>query len=130
MDKVFIEALRIDTVIGVLDWERRIRQTVVLDIEMDFAIAQAATTDAIADALDYGTVAARITTYVQAATYELIESLAEHCAEIILTEFPVSAVVIRLNKPGAVANAATVGVRIERRATTLATPAILRSLPD
>lgn len=115
LDVVYIEGLRIDTVIGVLDWERTIRQTLVLDVQMAFDIRRAAETDAIADALNYGTVAARLTEYVRAASFELIESVAQRCAELILTEFPVSGVALRVGKPGAVPNAATVGVRIERR---------------
>ncbi|MBX3691824.1 dihydroneopterin aldolase [Dokdonella sp.] len=114
MDTVFIEDLRIDTVIGIYDWERRIRQTVALDIEMRFDNTKPAATDRIEDTLDYKAVAKRLIAFVEAAEFQLVEALAERCAAIILDEFAVDHVSLRLAKPGAVRGSRAVGVRIER----------------
>jgi len=114
MDIVFIRELRIDTVIGIYDWERKIRQTVVLDLEMSSDIAKGAATDKIEDALDYKSVAKRLIQFVNEAKYELVETLAEHCAEIIRKEFSVQWVKLTLNKKGALSGATDVGVIIER----------------
>lgn len=114
MDVVFIEDLRIETVIGIYDWEREIRQTVALDVEMAFDNRRPAATDAIADTLDYKAVAKRLIEVVGESRFELVESLAEHCARIVLEEFEVSWVRLKLSKPGAVTGSAAVGVRIER----------------
>lgn len=114
MDKVFIEGLEADTVIGIHDWERRIRQTLRLDIEMGFDNRVPAATDAVADTLDYDTISQRITAYVQAARFELVETLAERCVALVMEEFGVSWMRLKLSKPGAVRNAVAVGVIIER----------------
>lgn len=114
MDIVFIEDLRIDTVIGIYDWERRIRQTVALDIEMRFDNTRPAASDRIEDTLDYKAVSKRLIAYVEAAECQLVETLAERCAAIILDEFGVSHVRLRLAKPGAVRGSKSVGVQIER----------------
>lgn len=114
MDIVFIEDLRIDTVIGIYDWERRIRQTVALDIEMRFDNTRPAATDRIEDTLDYKAVSKRLIAFVEAAEFQLVETLAERCAAIILDEFAVLHVRLRLAKPGAVRGSRSVGVQIER----------------
>jgi dihydroneopterin aldolase len=114
MDIVFISDLDIDTVIGIFDWEREIRQTVRLNIEMNADIARAAKTDHIDDTLDYKAVAKRMIGFVQASEFGLVETLAERCAEIILEEFPVQWLRLRLDKPGAVRGSRSVGVIIER----------------
>jgi 7,8-dihydroneopterin aldolase/epimerase/oxygenase len=114
MDKVFIEALEIETLIGIYDWERRIRQTLQFDIEMAFDNRKPAATDNIADTLDYKAVSRRLVEYVSASSFGLVETLAERCAEIILDEFAVSQVRLKLSKPGAVRGARAVGVMIER----------------
>jgi dihydroneopterin aldolase len=118
MDKVFIEDLRIQTVIGIFDWEREITQTVSLDLEMGFDIRQAAKSDAIADTLDYKAVSKRLIGFVENSEFQLVEALAEHCARIVLSEFPVSWLRLRLSKPGAVRGSSAVGVIIERQADT------------
>lgn len=115
-DIVFIEDLRIQTVIGVYDWEREITQTVSLDLQMAFDIRRAASSDAIADTLDYKAVAKRLIQFVEASEFQLVEALAEHCAHIVLEEFPVSWVQLKLSKPGAVRGSSAVGVVIERSA--------------
>ncbi len=114
MDIVFLTDLRIDTVIGIYDWERRIRQTVVFDLEMGADIAAAAASDQIDDALDYKAVAKRVIAFVEASEFQLVETLAERVAGIIRDEFSVPWLRLTLNKAGAVSKAAGVGVIIER----------------
>ena len=113
-DKVFIEGLEIEALIGIYDWERRIRQTLVFDIEMAFDNRVPAASDAIGDTLDYKAVSKRIIEYVGASSFGLVETLAERCAAIILEEFGVRHVRLKLSKPGAVRGARAVGVLIER----------------
>lgn len=115
MDKVFIEALEIECVIGIYDWERKIRQPVVLDIEMAFDNSKPAASDDIADTLDYKAVSKRLIQFVSESNFGLVESLAERCAAIILEEFGVEHVRLKLAKPGAVRGSRAVGVIIERQ---------------
>lgn len=115
-DIVFIEDLRVQTVIGVFDWEREIRQTVSIDIEMAFDIRKAAASDDIADTLDYKAVSKRLIRFVEESEFQLVEALAERCAAIVLDEFPVRWLRMKLSKPGAVRGSSAVGVIIERRA--------------
>ena len=114
MDIVFIRDLRIETVIGVYDWERKIRQTISLDLEMATDIRPAARSDHIDDALDYKSVAKRMIQFVGDSEFQLVETLAQRCAEIIVNEFNVPWVRLRLRKPGAVTGSQDVGVLIER----------------
>jgi dihydroneopterin aldolase len=114
MDIVFLRQLRIDTVIGIYEWERRTRQTLVLDLEMSADIARAAATDQISDTLDYKAVAKRLIQFVGESRFQLVETLAERCAAIIREEFGVRWVRLTLNKAGAVRGASDVGVIIER----------------
>lgn len=113
-DIVFINDLRIETVIGIYDWERKIRQTVSLDLEMAADIARAAATDAIEDTLNYKAVAKRLIAFIGDSDFQLVETLAERCASIVLDEFDVSWLRLTLRKPGAVSGSRDVGVRIER----------------
>ncbi len=115
VDRVFIEDLKIETVIGIFDWERKIRQTVALDIEMAWNIRAAAATDDIQQALDYKSVAKRLIAFVSSSEFQLVETLAERCAQLILEEYQVSWLRLRLSKPGAVRGSRNVGVVIERR---------------
>lgn len=114
MDKVYIRDLRIETVIGIYDWEREIRQTVSLDLEMGADIRRAAGSDSIEDALDYKSVAKRLIQYVGDAEFQLVETLAERIADIVLHEYDVPWMKLRLSKPGAVTGSQDVGVIIER----------------
>lgn len=114
MDIVYIRDLKIDTVIGIFDWERAIRQTVSIDIEMATDIKKAAASDRIEDALDYKSVAKRIIAYVESSDFQLVETLAERITEIILEEYPVPWLRLRLSKPGAVRGSKDVGLIIER----------------
>ncbi|MEK6551805.1 MAG: dihydroneopterin aldolase [Pseudomonadota bacterium] len=118
MDIVYLRDLKVDCVIGVYDWERRIRQTLVIDIDMATDIRKAAASDGIQDTLDYKAVSKRIQQFVGDSSFQLVETLAEKIAAIILKEFPVPWVRVRINKKGAVRNADAVGVVIERGAKT------------
>jgi dihydroneopterin aldolase len=114
MDIVFIRDLRIETVIGIYDWEREIKQTVILDLEMGADVAKAASSDHIDDTLDYKAVAKRLIGFVEESEFQLVETLAERCAQIVREEFGVEWVRLTLNKIGAVSGARDVGVVIER----------------
>lgn len=114
MDIVFIRELSIDTTIGIYDWERRIRQTIILDLEMGTDITKAAATDAIEDTLNYKAVAKRLIQFVGDSQFQLVETLAEECARIVREEFDVPWVRLTLNKKGAVRGAEGVGIQIER----------------
>lgn len=116
MDIVFIERLHIDTIIGIYDWERQVRQTVTLDLEMAWDNTRPAATDQIDDALNYKAVAKRLVAFVEASEFGLVETLAERCAGIVRDEFDVSWVRLRLRKPRAVRDSKAVGVQIERGA--------------
>ena len=114
MDHVFIEDLRIDTIVGIYDWERRTRQTIALDIEMGFDNSKPAASDAIDDTLDYKAVSKRLIAFVEGSSFQLVETLAERCAALIRDEFGVAWIRLKLSKPGAVRGARAVGVVIER----------------
>ena len=114
MDIVYLRDLRIDTVIGIYGWERRTRQTIIFDLEMSADIARAAASDDIADTLNYKSVAKRLIQFVSESDFQLVETLAERCAQIIREEYGVRWVRLTLNKKGAVRGATDVGVIIER----------------
>lgn len=114
MDIIYLRDLRIDTVIGIYDWERRMKQTIILDLEMGTDIRKAANSDNIDDTLNYKAVAKRLMTYVGDSEFELVETLAERITEIIMTEFAVPWCRLSLNKKGAVRGVRDVGVIIER----------------
>jgi dihydroneopterin aldolase len=114
MDRVFIEYLEIETTIGIYDWEKKIRQTVAFDIEMAFDNRRPAASDRIEDTLDYKAVSKRLKAFVGESKFELVETLAERCAEIIQREFGVAWLLLKLYKPGAVTGSKAVGVIIER----------------
>jgi dihydroneopterin aldolase len=114
MDIIFLGGLEIDTLIGIYEWERQQRQTIILDIEMAFDIQKAADTDDIQYALDYKIVSDRIISFVKASECLLVERLISEIAELIRNEFKVSWVKITLNKKGAVGQGIDVGITIER----------------
>jgi len=122
-DKVFIEGLEIHALIGIYDWERRIRQPLVFDLEMAFDNRRPATSDAIADTLDYKAISKRLIAFVSTSAYGLVETLAERCAQVVLQEFDVTHLRLKLSKPGAVRGARAVGVVIERSRADLPRPA-------
>ena len=114
MDIVFINELRIETIIGIYDWERKVKQTISLDLEMGTDIEKSAATDAIDDTLNYKAVAKRLIAFVEDSEYQLVETLAEKIAEIVLSEFNVPWLKLTVHKPGAVRGSRDVGVIIER----------------
>jgi dihydroneopterin aldolase len=114
MDIIFLGGLEIQTIIGIYDWERQTRQTVVLDIEMAYDIEKAAETDDIEFTLDYKTVSKRIISFVEESQFFLVEKLIVEIANIIRHEFKVPWVKITLNKKGAISGASDVGIVIER----------------
>jgi dihydroneopterin aldolase len=114
MDIIFLGGLEIETIIGIYDWERTTKQTVVLDIEMAFDISKAAETDDIEFTLDYKKVSKRIISFVEASQFFLVEKLIVEISTILLTEFAVPWVKITLNKKGAIRGASDVGIVIER----------------
>jgi|GEM_PF-52186 len=114
LDTIFIDQLAVETLIGVYDWERCIRQRVVIDLEMDFDIRTAAASDDVEHTLNYKAVAKRVIAFVESAEFLLVETLSERIAALILDEFPVTRVSLRLNKPYALRGAAGVGIRITR----------------
>ena len=114
MDIVYISDLRIETVIGIYDWEREIRQIVSIDLEMAADNRKAASSDSIDDALNYKAVAKRLIQFVGDSQFQLVETLAERIAEIVLDEFDVDWLRLKLGKPGAVTGSREVGVIIER----------------
>ena len=114
MDIIYLNDLRIETIIGIFDWEREIKQTISLDIEMATDIRKAAASDHIDDTLDYKAVSKRLIDFVEQSEFQLVETLAERICEIVLTEFNVPWVKLRVNKQGAIRGARDVGVLIER----------------
>jgi 7,8-dihydroneopterin aldolase/epimerase/oxygenase len=121
MDKIFIHALKTETIVGIFDWERQVKQTVVMDIEISADIAKAAASDCIDDTLNYKGVAKRVLAFVDGSSFHLVETLAQHIAMLILEEFGVSWVRISLSKPGAIRNSRDVGVVLERALSDLET---------
>ena len=114
MDKIFLDQLKIDTVIGIWEWERKIRQTVIIDLEMSADIARAAATDSVEDTLNYKSVAKRLQEFVGESSFQLVETLAERIAGVVRDEFDVAWVRVKVHKPGAIRGSKDVGVEIER----------------
>ncbi|HIA08804.1 MAG TPA: dihydroneopterin aldolase [Chromatiaceae bacterium] len=118
MDIIFLRELKIDTIVGIYEWERRMPQTVIFDLEMGTDIAKAAASDNIDDTLNYKAVAKRIIGFVGDSEFQLVETLAERVAELIQTEFGVAWLKLTLNKVGAVRGSRDVGIIIERGTRT------------
>ena len=114
MDTIFLRDLEVDATIGIFEWEKRIKQKVRIDLEMATNIAKAAASDSIDDALDYKAISKRIIQFVEDSRYELIETLIEKVAEILLLEFSIPWVRVTISKPGAVRGSRDVGITIER----------------
>ncbi len=115
MDIVYIKELEVETIIGIFDWERERKQTVSIDLELGCDIRAAARTDSIAAALDYKAVSHRVAGFVAASRFLLVEALAEAIAELVLAEFRIPWLRLRVGKPGAVTGSKDTGVVIERR---------------
>ena len=120
-DRIFLHGLAIDCIIGFIEWERRVKQTIVLDVEMPVDCARAAASDDVADTLDFKKVAKRLIAFVSAAEYQLVETLAHRVALLILEEFGVEWVRLSINKPGAIRGSKDVGVAVLRTRASLAT---------
>ena len=114
MDKVFIKDLEVETVIGIYDWEREVRQLISISLVMDFDLTKAAKTDKIEDSLNYKKISKRIIKLTENLKSKLIENLAQKIADTILKEFPVSSIVVTVEKPGALRGSKSVGVTIKR----------------
>jgi len=117
MDSIFITDLRADAVIGIYEHERSIKQTISIDLELGADIAKAAANDSIEDALNYKVLSKRVEAYIMKSEFQLIETLAERIAELILNEFSVPWLTLTLHKVGALSNSGDVGVRIKRIST-------------
>jgi len=115
MDKIFLSALNVECIVGIWDWERRVKQNVVIDVELAADIRRAAATDRIDDTVDYKRLAKRLLAFVGESQFQLVETLTERVAELIITEFRVPWVRVRVNKQGAIRGARDVGIEIERR---------------
>lgn len=114
MDIIYLHDLKIECVIGIWEWERRIKQTIILDLDMAADFGRAAATDSIEDTFNYKAVAKRLIEFVGQSQFQLVETLGEKVAGIILAEFKVKWVRVRINKRGAIRGAGDVGVIIER----------------
>ena len=114
MDKIFIHALKSEAIIGIFDWERKVKQTVYVDLEMAIDVRKAAASDAIEDTLNYKRVAKRLVAFIEGSSFHLVETLAERIAALVLEEFGVESVRVVLSKPGALRSSRDVGVAIER----------------
>jgi dihydroneopterin aldolase len=114
MGIVFLHDLRVETIIGIFEWERTTRQVVAIDLEMAADITRAAASDSIDDALDYKAISKRLIDFVSSSSFQLVETLAERIAQIVREEFGVPWVKVTLSKPGAIRGARDVGVMIER----------------
>jgi dihydroneopterin aldolase len=119
-DKIFLSALTVECIVGIWDWERRVKQTVVIDLEMATDIRRAAASDHIDDTLDYKKVSKRLQSFVSESQFNLVETLTERIAQIVVTEFGVPWVKVRLNKRGALRGVRDVGIEIERTASDYA----------
>jgi len=113
-DTIFIEALEVKCLIGIFDWERKIRQKVVIDLELPANIRKAAKRDRIEDTVDYKKISKRTIDFVSKSKYQLIETLAEKTASMILKEFRLPKIKVRVSKPGALRGSKNVGVEIIR----------------
>jgi len=114
-DRIFLRGLTAECVIGFIDWERRVKQTVVVDLELPVDCARASASDEVADTVDYKRVAKRVLAYIEASEFKLVETLAQRLAVLLLEEFALDWVRLSVNKPGAIRNSRDVGVSIERR---------------
>jgi 7,8-dihydroneopterin aldolase/epimerase/oxygenase len=113
-DTIFLRGLEIECIIGFIDWERRVKQTVVIDLELPVDCRNASIRDEVEDTLDYKKVAKRVIAFVEASEYKLVETLAHRLALLLLEEFGIAWVRLSVNKPGAIRGSKDVGMRIER----------------
>ena len=126
-DRIFLRGLTAECVIGFIDWERRVKQTVVVDLELPVDCRQAAVSDDVTDTVDYKKVSKRVLAFIEASEFKLVETLAQRLALLILEEFGVEWIRLSINKPGAIRNSRDVGVSIERSRADLAATAANRA---
>jgi len=115
MDTIFLEQVKVETKLGVPEWERMVPQTIILDIEIDYDLRKAGKSDNIADTIDYGAIVTRIRETLAEHSFQLVEALAEHLCELIFKEFGAKEVKIKVSKPGIISGVKAVGVEIERQ---------------
>lgn len=115
-DKIFLEALEVPCIIGIFDWERKVKQKLLLDLEMPVDVRKAARSDSIDATLDYKGIAKRCIDFVSKSRYFLIETLAEDLAQLLLKEFKLPHIKVRVSKPGAIRGSKNVGIEISRKA--------------
>ena len=113
-DRIFLRALQTECIIGFIDWERQVKQTVILDLELPCDCARAALTDNVESTVDYKKVSKRVLAFVEASQFKLLETLAQTLAVLLIREFDVAWVRLSINKPGAIRHSRDVGVSIER----------------
>ncbi len=121
-DCIFLRGLEVECIIGFIDWERRVPQPLVIDLELPVDCARAAVSDQVGDTVDYKSVAKRVLAFVGESQFHLVETLAERLAQTLLQEFPLDWVRLSINKPGAIRHSRDVGVRIERQRVAPAAP--------
>jgi dihydroneopterin aldolase len=119
-DKIFLRGLEVECIIGFIDWERRVKQRIQIDLELPVDCTRAARSDDVVDTLDYKSVAKRVIAFVEASEFMLVETMAHRMAMLILEEFGIEWVRISINKPGAIRGSRDVGVAIERNRADLA----------
>jgi 7,8-dihydroneopterin aldolase/epimerase/oxygenase len=119
-DRIFLRGLAVECIIGFIEWERRVKQTVVIDLELPVDCRHASLTDEVADTLDYKKVAKGVIAFVEDSQFKLVETLAQRVALLVLEEFNVEWVRVSINKPGAIRGSRDVGVSIERTRANLA----------
>ncbi len=119
-DRIFLRGLTVECIIGFIDWERQVKQGVVIDLEIPVDCRRAALTDNVADTVDYKSVAKRVISFVETSEFKLVEALAHRTALLILEEFSLEWVRISINKPGAIRGSRDVGVELERTQADLA----------
>ena len=125
-DRIFLRGLTAECVIGFIDWERRVKQTVVVDLELPVDCRHAAVTDDVTDTVDYKKVSKRVLAFIEASEFKLVETLAQRLAMLILEEFAIEWIRLSINKPGAIRNSRDVGVAIERSRADLSSAALNR----
>jgi dihydroneopterin aldolase len=119
VDTIFLRGLEVECIIGFIDWERRVRQTIVIDLELPVDCQRASIRDEVEDTLDYKKVAKRVITFVEASEFKLVETLAHRLALIVIDEFGLEWIRLSVNKPGAIRGSRDVGVTVERRRADL-----------
>jgi dihydroneopterin aldolase len=114
LDKIFIHALKTEAIIGIFDWERQVKQTILVDLEFSANIRKAALSDSIDDTLNYKKVAKRVLSFIEASQFHLVETMADSVAMVLLEDFGLEWVKVTLSKPGAIRSSRDVGIIIER----------------